>query len=211
LSILDLAAFAGRLVAYFRNRDHAAFSFSHLWRVVILGREDIVTGSVAECAGLVDEPVEFEEAEMKASDDANGVTTPLHVRRNQNMSPLQTQGLERTDHWTNDVHHSHKYSNSVASERTLFSVFSPTKDSDHTLDDMDVHSNAGLLCRIGRGTFDSAERALVFAGFGQLLTGVVVYTGGCRGGLINSCLAHLISKFQINTFFVYPLTYPLSL
>ena len=55
------------------------------------------------------------------------------------------------------------------------------------------------------------ERVLVFAGFAQVLSVIVVYTGkqayeylasplvtdcpgGCRGGYINVCLAHLISK-----------------
>jgi len=144
---------------------------------------------------VVHEPEEFEEAELKAIDDVNDVTEPLHVRRNQDMQPLQTQGLERTVRWTNDVHqnHRHQYNHSITSEGTLFGVSSPTKYSDDTLDGMDNNVNVRpLLHRIARGTFATAERALVFAGFSQLLTGIVVYTGGCRGGLINSCLAHLI-------------------
>ncbi|KAJ6582101.1 cytoplasmic protein [Mycena capillaripes] len=51
-----------------------------------------------------------------------------------------------------------------------------------------------LLRRIGRAAFAATERALVFAGFALLLTGIVIYTGGCRSNYLNNCLAHLISN-----------------
>lgn len=38
------------------------------------------------------------------------------------------------------------------------------------------------------------ERSFLLVGFAELLIGVVVYTGGCRGNYVNGCLAHLISK-----------------
>lgn len=199
LSILDLVALLGRLAAYIRSRDHAKFNFKHFYRTVILGREEIPTGSVAEYAGLaVDAPEEFDEAELKVADDA---TEPLHVRRHRSMSPLETEHLDRTVHWTNDVHHNHRRQHSSASERTLFSAFSPTKYSDGALDDMDTHDHVKprlpLLRRMARGAFGTVERALVFAGYCQLLTGIVVYTGGCRQNYINGCLAHLISRSMI--------------
>jgi hypothetical protein len=189
----------GRVVAYIRSSDRAKINFKQFWSTVILGHEDIPTGSEAEYAGLVvDEPEEFEEAELKAASDAS---EPLHTRRKQNISPLQTQGLEQTVNWTNDVHdnHRHQYSHSATSERTLFGVFSPTRQySGDTLHDMDgrenVTSRQSVLRRIARGAFGTAERMLIFAGFGQLLTGIVIYTGGCRENYVNGCLAHLISR-----------------
>ena len=187
-----------RFVAYFRNSDRATFNFKYFWGTVILGREDTPAGSDAEYAGLVvDEPEELEEAELKAASDAS---EPLHIRRKQNMTPLQTEGLQETIHWTDDHNsHRHQRSQSATSERTLFGVFSPTKQySDDTLHDIDGHHNVKakqpLLRRIAGGAFGVAERALVFAGFSQLLTGIVVYTGGCRENYVNGCLAHLISR-----------------
>ena len=75
----------------------------------------------------------------------------------------------------------HKSSRSSSSERTLFN-----KPDSPDPDTTKIH-------RIGQAVFATLERALVFSGFGQLLTGVVVYTGGCRLYFINGCLAHLIS------------------
>lgn len=75
-----------------------------------------------------------------------------------------------------------------------------------------AHSKRSLLQQIGTGVFATVERSLVVAGFGQLILGVVIYTGecspkpidigylihicpgGCRGNYTNGCLAHLISK-----------------
>jgi len=196
LSIIDIVALVGRVATYIRSGDHAKFNFRLFYRTIILGQEDIPTGSDAEYAGLVvDGPEEFEEAELKAANDA---TEPLHISRNP-MSSLQKQDLEQTVHWANNVHHSHRRQHSATSDRTLFGVFSPTH-SNATLDDVDGHDNAKprlpLLRRIARGIFGTVERALVFAGFAQLLTGIVVYTGGCRENYVNGCMAHLISRFQ---------------
>ncbi|KAF7356185.1 hypothetical protein MVEN_00949800 [Mycena venus] len=49
-----------------------------------------------------------------------------------------------------------------------------------------------ILRRIAGAVYSIAERILFFAGFALLLSGVVVYTGGCRQNYINGCLAHLI-------------------
>lgn len=56
--------------------------------------------------------------------------------------------------------------------------------------------NRGTFFRkLGRGSFATAERVLVFLGFMQVLTGIVDYTGGCRQHWLNGCLAHLISEW----------------
>ncbi|PFH52536.1 hypothetical protein AMATHDRAFT_74024 [Amanita thiersii Skay4041] len=83
---------------------------------------------------------------------------------------------------------------STASDGTLFGLHSPTNSED-TLQNFKFRAQSRsvpLLTRIALTSFAVAERALVFAGLAQLLTGIVVYTGGCRENYINGCLAHLI-------------------
>ena len=55
-----------------------------------------------------------------------------------------------------------------------------------------------LLRRISQAAYATLERFLVFAAFGVVLSGVVIYTGGCRDSYINGCLAHLISKKRVS-------------
>ncbi|KAF7352908.1 hypothetical protein MVEN_01258100 [Mycena venus] len=76
------------------------------------------------------------------------------------------------------------------SDGTLFGP--PSPHSEETLHEIHFPPRISLLRRIGRAAFATAERALVVAGFGLLLSGIVVYTGGCRQHYINGCLAHLI-------------------
>lgn len=200
LSIMDLIALIGRLVQYVKSSDHEKVFSLHFWRTVILGREDIKSGSGPEYTNLVaEEPEDFEEAQLKATADH---AVPLHVRRNQSIAALQTEHFneDRTANWTNDVgDRHHQRSRSSMSERTLFGVFSPTKQSSndtlHDMDDPIMHKVRKLpfIHQSLRVVFGTLERGLVFAGYGQLLTGIVIYTGGCRGNYINGCLAHLIS------------------
>jgi len=49
-----------------------------------------------------------------------------------------------------------------------------------------------LLHRILQAAYATLERVLVFAAFAMLLSGIIIYTGGCRNSYINNCLAHLI-------------------
>ncbi|KIY71226.1 hypothetical protein CYLTODRAFT_390831 [Cylindrobasidium torrendii FP15055 ss-10] len=51
---------------------------------------------------------------------------------------------------------------------------------------------ATWIRHVGNVLFAIVESALVVAGFSQVVLGVVVYTGGCRGNYTNGCLAHLI-------------------
>jgi len=83
-----------------------------------------------------------------------------------------------TARWANDVHRQHYRRQSTASDGTLYG--SPT--CTHSVDKVgdakgNFTSKIDLLHRIGNGVFAVLERALVFAALGQLLTGVVVYTG----------------------------------
>lgn len=206
LSIMDIISIVGRIAAFVRDGGRKDIISKRFWRTAILGREDVPNDFITEYTGLiVEEPEEFEEAELKAVNDEG--PKPLHIRRNQDIVPLQTQGLEEhTVHWANDVHdHRHHHrGQSATSERTLLGMPSPTKQySDDTLHEMDgnmsMSPKAPLLHRIARSAFSTLERSLIFAGFFQLLTGIVVYTGGCRENYINGCLAHLISKYNFRS------------
>ncbi|KAK6981557.1 hypothetical protein R3P38DRAFT_3460063 [Favolaschia claudopus] len=76
---------------------------------------------------------------------------------------------------------------------------SSSPHSEATLHDVHISSSRGLIScgisllrRVGRGAFAVTERALVIAGFAMLLSGIVIYTGGCREKYFTGCLAHLI-------------------
>lgn len=165
------------------------------------------------------DPEEYDAAELKAReiegdfDAERDVTQPIHMRRAQFVQPIDTIAShhhdrhEETVQWANNVNHRDSSDGSddvhygtpqsAASDRTLFGPRSPrgSVHSDETLHETvwtHVAKKTSLLKRVGHGAFATAERALVFAGFMQVLTGIVVYTGGCRGSYINGCLAHLI-------------------
>ncbi|KAF7331902.1 hypothetical protein MKEN_00070500 [Mycena kentingensis (nom. inval.)] len=70
---------------------------------------------------------------------------------------------------------------------TVFGAHSPR--SEHMLE---WRQPTSWITRLGRVVFEGAERILVIGGLAQLLTGIVIYTGGCRDAYINGCLAHLI-------------------
>jgi hypothetical protein len=73
-----------------------------------------------------------------------------------------------------------------------------SEHSDDTLQDQDcVVKVIPLSRRVGSLAFGTLERFLVFAGFAQVMHGVVIYTGGCREYYVNGCLAHIISEFNI--------------
>jgi hypothetical protein len=74
-----------------------------------------------------------------------------------------------------------------------------SQHSDDTLQDQDhVVKDIPLSRRVGQVAFGTLQRFLVFAGFAQLMHGIVIYTGGCREKYLNGCLAHIISELIIN-------------
>ncbi|KAG6378866.1 hypothetical protein JVT61DRAFT_13146 [Boletus reticuloceps] len=87
---------------------------------------------------------------------------------------------------------------SSLSERVVFDVDSPqsSRHSDDTLHDIMVTPipppKQPLLRRISQVAYSTLERSLVFAAFAMILSGIIIYTGGCRDSYINGCLAHLI-------------------
>ncbi|CAL1701472.1 unnamed protein product [Somion occarium] len=202
VSLFDIIALVGRSISYIRavrsGQEH--FSFKSCWNTIVLDREDRAAGNAAEYLNLVHEdPEEFDAAELKSREieGAAEQAEPLHIRRAHFVEPIDTSASAVDEHhetaqWANNV-----FPQSATSERTLFGPRSPrgSLHSDETLQDNSYWKSvpkAPLLRRIGRGTFATTERVLVFAGLMQVLTGIVDYTGGCRGKWVNGCLAHLI-------------------
>ncbi|KDQ64713.1 hypothetical protein JAAARDRAFT_188016 [Jaapia argillacea MUCL 33604] len=178
LSAVDFAALGVRLFTYVKNvrRSLEKFSARKAWRYVILGQEDALSSrqssGEAEYSGLiVDDPEEYDMEDMQK--DQHGSDSTNEIR-------------------------GHRHTQSTSSERTVFDSHSPSgsRYSDDTLSEFPglfvKEVPRPLLTRIGHGVFATLERALVFAGFVQVLSGIVVYTGGCRESFINNCLAHLI-------------------
>jgi hypothetical protein len=200
LSFLDFLRFARRLFDFIRSGDK--FTIKLFWRVVILGREQLPHGSGPEYAGLVvDEPEDYEHQELKVPQDVE----PISIQREREFRhPQGIHGDHQTVQWADDLsqNNQHKHSLSASSDRTLFAGIPSipfSRNSDDTLHDDDaVHDHydrpkASFIRRFCKIAHAVVERVIVFAGFMQLLTGIVTYTGGCREYYLNGCLAHLIS------------------
>ena len=221
LSTLDFFALIGRLVAYVKaiRSGEDKFTFKSCWNIVVLDQEDRVAATSAEYTTLVaDEPDEYEAAELKAQEieqEGQPQNESINPRRARFVEPIDTtftpdhpEDDHDTVHWANNVPRHDAYPRSATSERTVFGPRSPRNSvhSDETLrQDIGqwMRSNkTPLLRRIGRGVFATAERSLIFAGLMQTISGIVVYTGGCRQNWLNGCLAHLISTcFVIHSYF----------
>ncbi|KAH9951852.1 hypothetical protein B0H21DRAFT_194621 [Amylocystis lapponica] len=215
ITALDTFSLVVRFFSYLQSvrSGEKKVSIRSVWSTVVLGREDRFAGLGAEYTNLVaDEAEEFEEAQLNVKDiekDIDEAEAPnLKVRHARIMEPIRTtfDGAEHphdeTAQWANDVRvhrRQDSYPQSAASERTLFNGPQSPRHSDDTLPEFPGHAfpisvkgKASLLKKIGRGIFATTERILVFAGFMQIVSGIIVYTGGCRGSFINICLAHLI-------------------
>lgn len=175
LTGIDVLAALKRLFLYGKS-VHAkdqSFSLRTLWRTVVLARDERLVR--AEYANLVEEPAEMEELCPSSADEGRW---------------LNTRGRQLRE-----------YPDSPTSERTVFGMHSP-KGSQHSSDDLPSHLTPrtarakSWIRSTGSAAFATTERALVFGAFGQLIEGLVVYTGSCRGHYLNGCLAHLISEFR---------------
>lgn len=210
---MDVIALFGRTYSYakaIRSGDDK-FAFKTLWSAVILGKEHI-SGISAEYANLVvEDPEELDEAELKVK-EVDHPSSGENSERHSAEVVFDEHGEDRdgTAQWANDVRRhrrNHSYAMSAASDRTLFTggPRPPRRDSDDSLHETGgswlswlPRNRATFLRRFGRAAFATAERVLVFAGFMQVLTGIVEYTGGCRQNWLNGCLAHLISELTLN-------------
>lgn len=149
-----------RFVSFFRSDDR---TFRRFWRYVILSQEVDTRLQGPEYTGLiVEDPEEYEVHKLgRASDDSP-------------ISPTE----DETEQWANEVHrHRHLRHASLASERTLFG--NQRFNSSDTLNEAakEKVTLRTRLLKAGQFAFTVLERSIVVAGFGQLLTGIVVYTG----------------------------------
>ncbi|THH33652.1 hypothetical protein EUX98_g527 [Antrodiella citrinella] len=194
ISTMDLIALVSRLVGYITavRSGEETFGVRAAWNIIVLDREAHTRADPAEYSNLVAEPEEYDAAELKAREmEEEAEAEPIHIRRAHFVEPIDTSIAPNHDN--HDDHDDHdetaQWANSVEPPGDRGSLH-----SDDTLHETThwISTKTSLLKRIGRGIFATAERILVFAGYLQVVTGIVDYTGGCRQNWINGCLAHLI-------------------
>jgi hypothetical protein len=185
LTVIDVLAGLRRIVRYFVSiwRKEQPFAFRVFWGSTILGKEETSLHDLGEYMGLAPHNQEGFEGE------------------NENKEAAESSCSGMDGQWVNYASPTYdKQLSSPASEHTVYGMNTP-KDSQNSCDTLILHASAtskqGILAKIGSTLFTIAERVLVFAAFGQVLEGIVVYTGGCRGNYLNGCLAHLISRFHV--------------
>ncbi|KIY73747.1 hypothetical protein CYLTODRAFT_416776 [Cylindrobasidium torrendii FP15055 ss-10] len=182
LTIVDLLSIIRRIFAFVRSRQK--FQLRTFWNSTILGRDETWLKDLTpeEYVGLVSE----EPEEIELDDSGKGLASPTSSERRVHYDERTIHGS--TAQWANDVNRAH----SVTSERTLLG--SRSMHSDDTLDvtKPSYRTAVGWKQRIGNAVFATVERSLVIAGFALVISGIVVYTGGCRENYITGCLAHLI-------------------
>jgi len=195
LSALDVIALGSRLIAFLRSikSGDQRFSFSSLWNTAILGKGTSLLGSRVEYTTLVAQPGdgEYEEDELKGAMTDSGSS----------RQPQSKRSSPRADSFDDEEHNAQTiewFPQTRTSGRTAVSSRHHARHrsihSDETLHDAvpQINEQKPLYKKVGSAVFATFERILVFAGFMQLQTGVVVYTGGCRGDDVYPCLAHLI-------------------
>ncbi|KAL0070890.1 hypothetical protein AAF712_002111 [Marasmius tenuissimus] len=183
LTTVDLFNIFRRVYNFFRSGEK--FQLRSHWKQVILGKEDTDLGG----------GIELEYAHLVTEEPEEIVTIPPfpHKQVHYDSPTYEHDGTAR---WANEVgRHRREFSHSAVSEATLYPTRSSSQ-SDDTLHDTErsrYHkSKPALIRRVGSKVFAVLERVMVFWAYAQVLSGITVYTGGCRGSYVNGCLAHLI-------------------
>ena len=153
LSTLDIVAATRRVITFARSSDR---SFRSFWSIVVYRKDD--------------QSVPGPEYTM-LHEDSEEVDFSKRARDLVELQNVQILGERNGRH-------------STASEQAVFDTRSlPTHDqADDTLHQSSrqydrFEHRRGLPSRIGHMAFVVAERALVFAGYGQFILGIVTYTG----------------------------------
>lgn len=172
LTTFDIFAGVKRTAAYLMSvyRKEQSFSCASLWRAAASDQErhsSLQTNLTKYSSVISDEPEEYHAlASIPEVEDGE---------------------------WANHTRQAHSRH---LSESTLYEPGSPggkRRGSDETLHDVGgAYAPRSRIQRVGNALFSTLERILVFAAFGQVIEGVIVYVGGCRANYLNSCLAHLI-------------------
>ncbi|KAL0582004.1 hypothetical protein V5O48_000062 [Marasmius crinis-equi] len=183
LTTVDLLNIFRRVYNFVRSGEK--FQLRSFWNEAILGREGKEFGG----------GIELEYAHLVTEEPEEIVTSPPTPHKQVRYdSPTDEHGP--TAQWANEVgRHRRQFSHSAASEATLYGGRA-SSPSDDTLQDNDrtryPKSKPAMIRRVGSAVFAVLERVLVFWAYAQMLSGIVEYTGGCRGIYVNGCLAHLI-------------------
>ncbi|KAF9263545.1 hypothetical protein L218DRAFT_321725 [Marasmius fiardii PR-910] len=173
LTTVDLLNIFRRVFNFIRSGDK--FQLRAFWHQVVRGKESSSSGS----------GIELEYAHLITEEPEEIVLSPPPHKRVD--SPSDDHGA--TARWANEVSR-HRRDHS---EATLYGHRSTHSDDTlHDIDGSHSHHKQPLVRRIGTTTFATLERVMVFWAYAQVLSGITVYIGGCRGNYINSCLAHLI-------------------
>lgn len=197
LSAIDLFAGAGRVLSHVTSIERLGeFSFRSFWNRVILSQgADHVSG--------IHDP-EYTSLVMEESEELEGIPK-TRVYSDHRFVAATTDGAnthDETHRWVDKVwRNTEALPESPLSDHTFVGHrFSrDSQHSDDTLQDQDhVVKDIPLSRRIGQLAFGTLQRFLVFAGFAQLMHGIVIYTGGCRENYLNGCLAHIISELIID-------------
>jgi len=195
LSAIDLFAGASRMLSYVRSIERdGCFSFRSFWNRVILshGADHVSDINGAEYTSLVREESQGSEEIPKTRAYRDRVIAAT------DDAIMHDDDDDETQQWVDKVRlDTEAFSASPVSDRTFVGQrhrFSrDSQHSDDTLQEQDrVVQVIPLSRRVGSLAFGTVERLLVFAGFAQLMHGVVIYTGGCRENYLNGCLAHII-------------------
>lgn len=200
LAGVDALAFVYRAVAFFKG---PLKTFGEFWSSVILNKSRT---SEPEYATLVhEEPTEFYELDNERMEsfsqnhhqDSSSGTLPNELRQWHHSDASEGTFVSATP--TSVHRHTRNISAiSTFSDDTLHNPIQHSRASSHEFEG----SILPVRYRIGKFLLATAERVLVILGFVQLISGITVYSGICRGNYINGCLAHLIKG---SIFFLYGL------
>lgn len=176
------------------------------WRTVILDQQGYVE---AEYTSLVheepSEPSEYEEVKFVNHPEETSSHPPRVQLSMESMRMPSTEFVnESHEDWPKSVatvlngqfHMRRQPSVSNHSDDTLHPPGFPSCSDSQD----EPERRRSCLQSIGHYAFAAAERSLVLAGFVQVLSGVTVYSGICRGNYLNSCMAHLISQCLLRRF-----------
>ena len=190
LSAIDLFAGAGRVFSYARTIERGGrFSIRSFWNRIILSHDDGHVRDASNGSEYTSLVAEAEEAE-----DLDEIPK-AHSYRDHRF--VTSTADDETAQWVDKVRPStQRLPESPDFERTFIGRRSRGSQlPDETLQDQNrVVKDVPFSRRLGQLLFLISQRFLVLAGYAQLMHGVVIYTGGCRGNYFNGCLAHMISK-----------------
>jgi len=197
LAAIDGLEFLKRAFHFFRSPNRT--NLRVFWRRVVQNQDEVLR---PEYAHLVhDEPGEYEEVKLvdeleQSSSSAPRIATSMETFRMRSSESI----TEMQQDWPRSAatvgvgayHARHNSTFSDHSDDTLHTPGILTRSGSH--DSYEESEPKSLLANIVHYSFATAERSLVLMAYAELLSGLTVYSGMCRGNYLNGCMAHLISE-----------------